>query len=67
MLKNEAACPNRAGRFPSRTLIAVPAAVAAAIVALANFARFKVQADASGFQLKPEMQAVDVKAIEARL
>ncbi len=32
-----------------------------------GFDKAKVQADASGFQLKPEMQAVDVKAIEARL
>jgi NitT/TauT family transport system substrate-binding protein len=32
-----------------------------------DFDRAKVQADAQGFQLKPEMQAVDVKAIEARL
>jgi NitT/TauT family transport system substrate-binding protein len=32
-----------------------------------GFDKARVQADASGFQLKPEMQAVDVKAIEARL
>jgi NitT/TauT family transport system substrate-binding protein len=32
-----------------------------------GFDKAKVQADASGFQLKPEMQAIDVKAIEARL
>jgi NitT/TauT family transport system substrate-binding protein len=32
-----------------------------------GFDKAKVQADAQGFQLKPEMQAVDVKAIEARL
>ena len=32
-----------------------------------SFDKAKVQADAQGFQLKPEMQSVDVKAIEARL
>jgi NitT/TauT family transport system substrate-binding protein len=32
-----------------------------------GFDKAKVQADAQGFQLKPEMQSVDVKAIEARL
>ena len=32
-----------------------------------GFDKAKVQADAQSFQLKPEMQAVDVKAIEARL
>ena len=32
-----------------------------------GFDKAKVKADADGFQLKPEMQAVDVKAIEARL
>ena len=32
-----------------------------------GFDKARVQADAQGFQLKPELQAVDVKAIEARL